>query len=385
MKAFLNTTEHYQSLKKLLASKEDLEQKLDELRRYKLLQTKEIQRQLLGAKQDLKLTMKALTQLADAFLRLTFNLARNELKPIWGVPRSKDIEGNSPKSEFAIIGMGKLGGNELHFGSDLDLIFVFSSHGETDGPKSITNQEYFSKLAQRIINYLILPTTFGFVYKIDTELRPSGNAGTLVTPIEAWISYYHEFAAIWERQALLKARMIYASENFEKAFEGLFPRLIFNKPFPPTLAAEIHYLRTRIEKELAKETDQCWHYKKGYGGLVDIEFAVQYLQLKLGKEFPQIITPNTLDALDQLEQKKLISNESVLLLRQAYYFYRWLEIYLEVQFELKDGYLDIEHECIADLAKIMSYAGPKEFLAAFANYRRQVRINYCNILHIEEI
>ncbi len=372
------------TLRQLIDAHPDLEHKLYELRHYKSAQTKKIEENLFHKKQDLKTTMKDLTLLADEILKVAFQIAESELERVNGRPNYKNPHENLCSSEFAMIGMGKLGGNELHFGSDLDLIFTFSHHGETSGPKIITNQEYFSKLTTRIINYLILPTPFGTVYSVDTELRPSGNAGALVTSLEAWISYYHEYAALWEKQALLKARLIAASGEFSKQFDGLFPRLIFLKPFPENFGEEIHYLRKRIERELAKEAEQRWNYKKGYGGLIEIEFTVQYLQLKWGKNLPQILHPNTLEALDELEAQQLLSTDFSRILREAYYFYRMLEIFLEVQFELKEGHLDIEHDCVEGVAKSMSFTNKKDFLEAFKNYRRQVREIYLKTLQIVE-
>ncbi len=380
----LQTQHHYEELRRRLGAQGDLEAKLSALRTYKREVARRIEADLVSGQEPLERAMAALTHLADAVLIATYDLAREELSHQYGLPRCKDNDGNFTTSEFAIIGMGKLGGLELHLNSDLDLIFVYSRNGETQGRKPISNREYFAKLAQRIISYLSLTTRDGFAYKVDTELRPSGNAGTLVTSLDAWITYYHEHAAEWERQALLKARLIFAGSGFAKDFHGLFRRLVFLKPFPENLAEEVHRQRMRIEKELAKEGERRLHYKKGYGGLMDIEFAVQYLQLKLGKVFDTILSPNTLEALGRLEQRGILPKADAEDLRSAYVFYRMLEIYLEAEFELKEGYLDPGHECMADLAKRMSFASPEELLRAFSGHRRRVREVYLKTLKIQE-
>ncbi|MCE9625062.1 MAG: bifunctional [glutamate--ammonia ligase]-adenylyl-L-tyrosine phosphorylase/[glutamate--ammonia-ligase] adenylyltransferase, partial [Deltaproteobacteria bacterium] len=273
---------------------------------------------------------------------------------------------------------------ELYLHSDLDLIFVYSRNGETQGRKSISNREYFAKLAQRIISYLSLPTREGFAYKVDTELRPSGNAGTLVTSLDSWITYYHEHAAQWERQALLKARLIFASGSFGREFQGLFRRLVFIKPFGEDLPKEIHHLRMRIEKELAKETERRWHYKKGFGGLLDIEFTVQYLQMKLGKVFDNLLSPNTLEALSRLERRGILPADQIATLKRAYAFYRMLEIYLEAKYDFKEGYLDPNHDVLSDLAARMTFASREELLEAFSECRRKVREIYLKTLKIQE-
>lgn len=375
---------YYRDLKKALAAQGDLEAKLLELRRYKKRQVAEWERELLAQELRLEAVMSSLSDLADAILIATLDVARDELSQTYGLPRCKDNDGNYAASQLAVIGMGKLGGSELHFYSDLDLIFIYSRNGETQGRKPISNREYFAKLVQRLISYLTLPTREGDVYKIDTELRPSGNAGALVTSIDSWISYYHEHAAHWERQALLKARLIQAGGTFENDFRGLFRRLIFLKPFPESLAGEIHHLRMRIEKELAKEGSRRWHFKKGLGGVVDIEFLVQFLQMKLGKIFDNLVTPNTLEALDRLDQRGILPPDEIQTLKGAYTFYRTLEIVLEATLDLKEGYLDLEHERLEELAGKLSLSNKENLVGLFGEYRRKVREIYLKTFKIPE-
>ncbi len=375
---------NYRELKKALAGQGDLEAKLLELRRFKKNHIREWESELLAQNLELEAVMLRLTDLADAVLIATLDLAREELSQVYGLPRCKDNDGNYVSSQLAVIGMGKLGGRELHFYSDLDLIFIYSRNGETQGRKPISNREYFAKLVQRLISYLTLPTREGAVYKIDTELRPSGNAGALVTAIDSWITYYHEYAAHWERQALLKARLIQAGGNFAENFRGLFRRLIFLKPFPESLASEIHHLRMRIEKELAKESPRRWHFKKGMGGVVDIEFTVQFLQMKLGKIFENLVTPNTLEALDRFDQRGILPPAEIQTLKEAYVFYRTLEIVLEAEFDLKEGYLDLEHERLEELAGKLSLPDKENLVGIFGEYRRKVREIYLKTLKIAE-
>jgi len=375
---------HHDALKRDLATLPDLEAKLLQLRRYRREQASAVEIDLFSGKTPLEGAMARLTFLADAILIATYELAREELSHLYGLPRCKDNDGNFVSSEFAIIGMGKLGGLELHLYSDLDLIFVYSRNGETQGRKTLSNREYFAKLAQRIISYLTLPTRAGYAYKVDTELRPSGNAGTLVTSLDSWITYFHEHAAPWEQQAMLKARLIHASGDFNRSFHGLFRRLVFIKPFPEDLPQEIHRLRMRIEVELAKESSRRWHFKKGRGGLLDIEFVVQYLQLKLGKVFDNLPTPNTLDALNRIEQRGILSTGECGTLRQAYVFYRMLEIYLEAEFDFKEGYLDPGHEKMEALALRLSFPSVPELFNSLDEMRNQVRAIYLKTLKVQD-
>ena len=375
--------EHFLRLDHLVRQHKELGDKLDALRIDKAEQDRRFEAAFFEKRSSLEEWMEGLTLLADGMLQVTLELARAELRPVYGLPRFTDNDGNFLASGFAIIGMGKLGGRELHFGSDLDLIFVFDRNGNTQGPRALSNREYFAKLAQRMISYLSLHTRYGYLYKVDTELRPSGNAGTLVTNLETWISYYHEHAALWEKQALLKARLIHADEGFDKPFAGLFKRLIFLNPFPESFGDEINRLRQRIERELAKESNRRWHYKKGFGGVIDIEFMVQFLQLKLGKVYDSILTPNTLEAIERLATMRVLNADEIADLKKAYRFYREMEIYLEVKYKLKEGYLDPENEWVPQLAEDMGFSEKDDFLQAFDRLRQAVRRIYGKVFHVD--
>jgi glutamate-ammonia-ligase adenylyltransferase len=177
--------------------------------------------------------------------------------------------------------------------------------------------------------------------------------------------------------------LVAADEPFAKSFHGLFKRLVFLTHFPENLNEEIHRLRLRIEKELGRETDRRWHYKKGRGGLVDIEFLVQYLQLKLGRVYDQLLTPNTLEALERLGSTQVLVAADRNALCEAYEFYRVLEIYLEARFKLKEGYLDPHHECVPALAELLGFPGPKDFLDYFKKTREEVRRIYLKVFQIK--
>ncbi len=123
--------------------------------------------------------------------------------------------------------MGKLGGGELNYHSDLDIIFVYDHQGYTDGEKQISNHEYFAKLAQKIISILTMQTREGYVYKIDTRLRPSGNAGPLVTSLESFLDYHRKEAQIWERQALTKARVVLGDDRLASQLHDVIRQTVY--------------------------------------------------------------------------------------------------------------------------------------------------------------
>ncbi|MCM2265411.1 MAG: bifunctional [glutamate--ammonia ligase]-adenylyl-L-tyrosine phosphorylase/[glutamate--ammonia-ligase] adenylyltransferase [Desulfuromonadales bacterium] len=308
-------------------------------------------------------TTRQLSFLADACLTQALAVARAELIPRYGLPFCHDQDGKEHEAAFAIIGMGKLGGRELNYHSDLDIIFVYEGDGETrqiEGgdparfrPQS--NQEYFFKLAQRIISVLTLMTREGTVYQIDARLRPSGNKGPLVTSLPAYEAYHQETAAPWERQALIKARVVTGTPNLAERIASLNTRIVYEQPLPENLAAEIYRLRQRMEKEIAREDEGHINIKTGRGGMVDVEFLVQYLQLLHGRAHPRLRVPNTLEALHALPLEGLLPSDDYDNLTNGYKFLRRLENKLRLVHDQSVNELAAEPAYLAKLARHLGY------------------------------
>ena len=238
---------------------------------------------------------------------------------------SKTVQGINKEASFAILGLGKLGGIELLYGSDLDIIFIYSDRGETrplskkKEVKTITNLEFFAKLAQKIISIISLMTPEGFVFKLDARLRPSGSSGPLVTSLAAFERYHREKAQVWEKQALLKARFCTGDRDFGEKIIVLTQDLIYDKPLLKDDEVEISRLRMRMGKRaLEKETDEMIDIKFGKGGLVDIEFIAQLLQLRHMKEWVVVRGTNTLSVLKALQEENSINPEDYHFLTKAY-------------------------------------------------------------------
>jgi glutamate-ammonia-ligase adenylyltransferase len=269
-----------------------------------------------------------LSQLGETCLEAAFRLAVDELRR-FGCPTWKHA-GGAAEASLAVIALGKLGGSELNYHSDLDIIFVYDHQGETDGDKIISNHEYFAKLAQKIISILTLQTREGYVYKIDTRLRPSGNAGPLVTSLESFHEYHRTEAQIWERQALTKARVVLGDEKLANQLHDIIRNTVYGSAIGNEGRDEIHRLRMRMENELAKEKDGSYNIKTGRGGMVDVEFAVQYLQLKEGCRYPELRTNSTVVALKEISTLGLLPDGSAQTLLTGYKFLRKLENRLRI-------------------------------------------------------
>ena len=269
-----------------------------------------------------------LSLLGEVCLAAAFRLATQELKR-FGQPTYQQ-DGAARQANLAVIGMGKLGGGELNYHSDLDIIFVYDRQGYTDGDKQISNHEYFAKLAQKVISVLTMQTREGYVYKIDTRLRPSGNAGPLVTSLDSFLEYHRKEAQIWERQALTKARVVLGDDVLAGQLHDVIRHTVYGASIDDDGRCEIHRLRMRMENELAKETAETYNIKTGRGGMVDVEFTVQFLLLKYGCRYPQLRTPSTIVALKEIRTLGLLAENEAEIMLSGYKFLRKLENRLRI-------------------------------------------------------
>jgi glutamate-ammonia-ligase adenylyltransferase len=324
-------------LGEILAACADFEQEMDELRRFKSLETLRIGTHDMAGNLSLEEGMYQHSALAEVLLSYALFLARREVSRRFGVPVVAE-EGGDEEARFCVLGMGKLGAEELSYHSDLDIIFLYSGAGETvPAPhanpsefRKVTNHEYFAKVAQRLITLLTTVTREGYVYRLDTRLRPSGNAGPLVSSIAAFETYHDHSAQLWERQALLKCRFVAGDREFGKRVEEKVAGFIFERPLPAGAAEEIHRLRMRMEVELGRERTDRLNLKVGRGGVVDVEFAAQYLQLLHGPTIPSVRSRSTLRGLYELMRAGRLDVEDFQVLDGGYRFLRALEIRLRL-------------------------------------------------------
>lgn len=312
----------------LLDQSDYFEDRLDVLRRYRneeflRIGLNDIHGRLLQGEVTAQLSL-----LGETCLTAAYRMAVAELKR-FGKPLFR-YEGSSIEANLAIIGMGKLGGGDLNYHSDLDIIFVYDQQGYTDGEKQISNHEYFAKLAQKIISILTMQTREGYVYKIDTRLRPSGNAGPLVTSLDSFLEYHRNDAQVWERQALTKARVVLGDQLLAGQLHDVIRHTVYGATIDDEGRDEIHRLRMRMENELAREKDGSYNIKTGRGGMVDVEFAVQYLQLRHGCQYPELRTTNTVLALKEISTLDLLPKGDDETLLNGYKFLRKLENRLRI-------------------------------------------------------
>jgi len=302
-------------LESLLAVAEDYEQSLDALRRFRNEEFLRIGIAAVQGALDTEEVAAELTLLAEACLEGACRVAKQQALVRFELA---ELPG-----ELAIVGLGKFGAGELNFNSDLDLIFVYE---EKPAPAlRLSAHEVFTWLAQRLLTTLQVPTKEGIVYRIDTRLRPSGHSGPLVSSLESFQRYHAESAQVWERQALIKARVVYGPPPLAACIERVVEGFVYRSPLRPEEAREIRRLRGRMERELARESAGHVNIKTGRGGLVDIEFLVQMLQLSYGPCLPAVRCRATRAALDALYEQQVIPEEVWHILSDGYRFLRRLE------------------------------------------------------------
>jgi len=221
-----------------------------------------------------------------------------------------------------VLAMGKLGGYEMTATSDLDLILIYnfeSAQPESDGPRPLYGAQYFARLTQRLINALTAQTNYGALYQVDMRLRPSGRAGPLATNIEAFAGYQENEAWTWEHMALTRARVVSASAPFHARVEGVIHDVLRRPRDPVLIAGDVAEMRAAVAKE--KGDGGRWDLKYAAGGLIDIEFIAQYLQLVHAHQLPEILDTSTARVLDKARALRVLPVEDAEVLRPAVQLY----------------------------------------------------------------
>lgn len=350
------------------------EEEVDSLPWFKKEETKRIQFMDLQESLPADQVSEKLSLVAEVVISEAYKIASQKLKSIYGAPLA-DVKGR-PIAGLSIIGVGKLGGREIDYASDLDMMFIFSTPGTTAGPQKITNQEYFTKLSQRILSIISMPTRYGKAYRIDTDLRPSGRAGILVTSLDSFVQYHNIEAMIWERQALLKARPIAGDPKFCQLVQKKLDELRYETMLPADLKKQIHELRVRMEKERAEESEKRFNIKMGYGGLMDIEMLVQHLQLKNGALNHSLRTTNTLTCLKAMIFQKLIDEEDLKIATSNYETLRKLLSRIRLFVHYATDHIDTESNLLDQIAKSLGLKDRGQLIDNYLIVREENRKIY---------
>lgn len=299
---------------------DDLEYQIEELCIFKQINTLKVAAADITGAIPLMRTSDHLTHIAEVVVDRVVNLSWHHLEKKHGRP-SCDPAGRG----FVVIAYGKLGGIELGYGSDLDLVFLHAGRrGEmSGGEKAIDNAQFFARLGQRVVHILTAHTRAGRLYETDTRLRPSGISGLLVNHIDAFRTYQAKEAWTWEHQALVRARIISGDESLVDTFNRIRHEIIARRRDAQTLRDEVVSMRQKMRRNLFKPRPGTFDLKQGNGGIVDIEFMVQYLVLRYAHRHPQLTTwSDNVRLLETLAECGLITAATAEFIKSAYLTFR---------------------------------------------------------------
>ena len=262
-----------------------------------------------------------LSWLAESIIAGVITLVLNPLEERYGQPTFRHND-ETVSSHAGVIAYGKLGGQELGFGSDLDLVFVHDSKGSaqtTNGKKSIDNAMFYARLTQKFVHFMSTNTPAGILYEIDLRLRPNGSSGVLVSGLDAYAEYQQSDAWVWEHQALMRARMVYGNKALQARFDAI-RKQVLAKPRPKSeLRNAVAEMRERMRQAFGTTSPGQMHLKQDAGGIADIEFIVQYLVLAHAQKHDELLAyTDNVRVLGAVQDLRLLPAAECQTLRTAY-------------------------------------------------------------------
>jgi glutamate-ammonia-ligase adenylyltransferase len=330
-------------------------------------------------------TTEELSNLADAILDYALHLAKQELDNRYGSPQITDARGRIAGAEFCIVALGKLGSRELNYASDIDLVFLFSDEGLTSAGGArgqITNREYFVKLAETLLRLVSEPTGEGAAYRIDVRLRPHGRDGALACGLDEAARYYDQTAQDWELQSLIRSRAAAGSQPLYARFAQRVVGRVFRSDISVIDAlTNVRLAKQKIDVQRERQ-EQGFNVKLGRGGIREIEFIAQALQIAFAGRDPWLRAPHTLISLGRLAERGLITEGELSQLSDAYHFWRALEHRLQMEHGLQTHSVPIDLERRELIARRMNFSDDdalKDFEIALNTHATNVRASFDRI------
>ncbi len=360
----------------ILAAQDEqqLQQKLRLFRRHQMLRiaVRDLTRMC-----SLEETLRDTSDMADVLVSLAYRWVFEHLVRKWGKPIG---ESTGSVQELIILGMGKLGGGELNYSSDIDLIFVFPEKGRTEGgERSISNEEFFTKVGQLLNQALNATTADGFVFRVDMRLRPFGNSGALVHSFDAFEHYYQVHGRPWERYAMVKARAMTGKPEDIAELESMLRPFIYRRYVDFTMLDALRDLKRMIALEVHKKGADR-DVKLGAGGIREVEFVVQAFQLVHGGQDAQLRGRSLMPMLTRLAERHYLDDSVAQSLMAAYCFLRDVENRLQMWADQQTHLLPQDQERLTLLAASMGFATVDDFMSALNAHRQQVVTHFDSVL-----
>ncbi|MGA2657524.1 MAG: bifunctional [glutamate--ammonia ligase]-adenylyl-L-tyrosine phosphorylase/[glutamate--ammonia-ligase] adenylyltransferase [Verrucomicrobiota bacterium] len=323
-----------------------------------------------------------LSDLADVCLESVWQVCQRQLAQRHGRPYHQDASGGWRTTAGCVLGLGKLGGHELNYSSDVDVIFVYSEEGnvfkeppaKATAPRPVlTNHQFFNRLAESFIGEVSRLTAEGMLYRIDLRLRPEGDAGPLGRSLESYENYYAQWGQTWERMMLIKARPVAGDASLGAEFLEMIQPFRYPRSVNQSVLREVAAVKDRIETEVVKAGELERNVKLGRGGIREIEFVVQSQQLLRAGRQPFLQGSQTLPCLAKLAQYEHLSGQEARMLSEAYCFLRNVEHRLQMENNLQTHTLPAARRALERLARLMGLATLQEFEAAHRAHTANVR------------
>ncbi len=347
----------------MIAASPDLESKLDALRAFRHQEFLRIAIADLAGNLELFDVQRELTSLAETVLDVAMSLAQIQTEARFPIPATMRL---------CAIAMGRLGASEMSYNSDLDLIFVYDDRAEV----AAGSREIASRITQKLIAILESRTREGYAYKLDLRLRPSGNAGPLVASLAGFRDYHRQSSAVWERQALVRARVITGDRELGREVEAARQEFVYGRGLTAAEIGEIAAMRRRMENEIGAEDKTRLNIKQGRGGLVDVEFLVQMMALSHGHRSPELRVRDTMGLLEALDGLHLLAPADAAVLEDDYRFLSRLENRLRIESDRPAWAVPTSVAALRPLARRMGFEGPSgaaRMLAELAKRRDRIR------------
>jgi glutamate-ammonia-ligase adenylyltransferase len=365
----LNTKRLKRSIKyellRTLSLLADEQKQLDYLRFYKRREMLHI-----GVRDLLRIcsvaeTLEALSVLAEVLISGAYWICDSALRREYQIPRGVS-------TSFTILAMGKLGGGELNFSSDVDLMYVYGSDHKVAA--TVTAAEYFRRLCLKITAALDDFTAAGYVYRVDLRLRPEGDAGYIVYSLDGFRRYYDLRIGNWERLALLKAWPVAGNRELGRQFLEMVQPFIYERPFGKEAIEDIRTMKRKMDEQIAARQQRDRNVKLGTGGIREIELIAQSLQVRYGSHEPRLRLRNTLGVLHALRDESFISTEEFNTLSGAYVFLRDVENKLQMVNDAQTHSLPRDHEELTTCSRLLGYSEAGQFLRDYQHHTGHVNL-----------
>ncbi len=343
---------------------------------------------------DFQAVVRELSDVADVCLDHVFKLCRQQLQDRFGLPYHQDADGHWQATGVCVLGMGKLGGQELNYSSDVDVLFVYADEGQASKQppaknaspgNGLSNHQYFNKLAESFIAEVSRMTTEGTLYRIDLRLRPEGDAGPLSRSLAGYENYYSQWGQTWERMMLIKARCVAGDHALAAEFLEMVQPFRYPRSVSSGVLREVAAMKDRIENEVVKAGELERNVKLGRCGIREIEFVAQTLQLLHAGRLPFLQNAQTVPVLEKLVQYNLLPPGEARSLISAYGFLRDVEHRLQMEDNLQTHTIPVSQPARERLAALMGFSTAAEFEKMRAAHAASVRAVYDKLLKTDTV